>query len=391
MKNRLISLGLIAVMALSMVACGKEKTEETQTKKTEKTEETKQADIEYNVDDYVTLGDYKGIEVTIEGEYEYTDEGFDKYVQNTIDQAALFVEDSSKTEVEEDSIVNVDYVGSQDGVAFDGGSAEDQTIDVKNNCSAGSTNGFIPGFTEGLVGHKVGEEVAYDVTFPESYGNTDLAGKTVVFTFQVNYIAKQVTSKKQLTDEIVSSKFGYETVDAYMDALKKQYESTLESNRKSDTETAVMNAIINNSTVKEIPEGLLQARVDMILAIQEKKYEAYGTTMKDYLASVGQDYDEVVASLSDNIKESVETELILEAIAKKENITVDEAGYKEFLDKILQNMGYTDTEKFYADYSVDGYDGEKYFKLAYVTEKATDFCVENAVVNATNTIGDVAE
>ncbi|SFH66622.1 trigger factor [Pseudobutyrivibrio sp. OR37] len=388
MRNRFLALALAATMILSVSACGKSDSSDSASKDSKKESTAEQTEIEYNVDDYVTLGDYKGIEVTVEGEYEYTDDGFDKYVADTISQSAIFVEDKSQKEIQEDSIVNVDYVGSQDGVAFDGGSAEDQTLDIANNCSAGSTQGYIDGFTTGLVGHKVGEEVAYEVTFPENYGNADLAGQTVVFTFQVNYIAKAISSKKDLTDDIVSEKFGYDTVDKYMDSLKDSYNSKLESNLKNDTETAVLNAIIKNSKVSEVPENLLQARLDLILTMQDKQYQAYGTTLKDYITSMGYDYDEEVAKIKANVEESTKTELILEAIAKAENIKVDDKDYSDFISKIYSQMGYKDEDSFYKDFSVDGYGGEKYFKLAYLTEKATDFCVENAVVNSTSVVAE---
>ncbi|WP_028234726.1 FKBP-type peptidyl-prolyl cis-trans isomerase [Pseudobutyrivibrio sp. MD2005] len=384
MKNKLIAMTLMATMAISLIACGKDNKDSDEKKKSEKEATTTQTEIEYNVDDYVTLGDYKGIEVTLDGNYEYTDEGFDEYVQSTINSEALFVEDSTQTEIKEDSIVNVDYVGSQDGVAFNGGSAEDQMIDVANNCSAGSMSGYIEGFTAGLVGHSVGEEVAYEVTFPEEYQNEDLAGQTVTFTFQVNYIAKAITSKSDLTDEIVSENFGYDTVKEYLAYLKEQYTKTLEDNLANDKETAVLNSIINNSTVSEIPEELLQARVDLILYTQDLQYQSYGTTMKDYAESMGYDYDEIVSQLTESVKESTETEMILEAIAKAEGLEVDEDGYNEFITPIYTQMGYSDLDSFYTAFSVDGYGGERYFKLAYLTEKATDFCVENAVVNFTD-------
>lgn len=387
MKNRLLALALATAMVFSITACGKSESKDNATKDT-KTESSKSAEIEYDVDELVTLGDYKGIEVTVEGEYEYTDDGFDKYVEDTIAQAGIFAEDKSQKEIKEDSIVNVDYVGSQDGVAFDGGSAEDQTLDVANNCTAGTTQGFIDGFTAGLVGHKVGEEVAYEVTFPEEYGNADLAGQTVVFTFQVNYIAKPISSKKELTDDVVSEKFGYDTVDKYIDSLKESYQSKLESNLKNDTETAVLNAIINNSKVAEIPEDLLQARVDLIIAMQDRQYQAYGTTLKDYITSMGYDYDEEIAKLTENIKESTKTELILEAIAKAEGMKVDEKDYSDFVSNLYTQMGYKDETSFYDDYSVEGYGGEKYFRLAYLTEKAKDFCIENAVVNSSNVVAE---
>ena len=382
MKNRFLALALVGALALSMVACGKKDED------SDKAADKAKADliatttpIEYDVDKYVTLGDYKNLEVTLDGTYEYTDEGFNDYVQTNITNAAIYAEDSSQKEVKEDSIVNVDYVGSQDGVAFDGGSAEDQMIDVKGNCAAGGSGGFIEGFTSGLAGHSVGEEVAYEVTFPKDYGNADLAGQTVTFTFQINYVAKAISNKADLTDAICSEKLGYDTVDEYMKAMKTQFEASLQSTLENDTQTAILNAVLNSSKVSKVPEKLLQARLDMYLQVYDKQYESYGTTAKDYLEAMGQDYDEYVENLKKSISESTETELILEAIAKKEGLEVDEDGYKTFIGNIMSSSGATDENTFYEVYTVAGYTGERYFKQAYLTQKALDLCKESAKVN----------
>ncbi len=382
MKNRLLSLIVIGALSLSMVACASKDADTKKAKETtEKTESTKKSDpIEYDAQEYVTLGEYKNLEVTLEGDYEYSKDGFNQYLESSIAQSALYVEDSSQDEIKEDSIVNVDYVGSQDGVAFDGGSAEDQMLDVANNSST-SGSGFIEGFTAGLVGHKVGEEVAYEVTFPEEYGNADLAGQTVTFTFQVNYVAKAVASKSDLTDDICKNNLGYDTVDEYLKAMEDQYKKSLENNLESDKQTAVLNAVLNNCSVSKVPEDLLQARLDMYLQVYDKQYEAYGTTTKEYMEAMGQDYDEYVTKLKTNIEESTKTELILEAIANKEGLELDEDGYKTFISDVLASSGAQDETSFYEVYTVDGYDGERYFRQAYLTQKALDLCKDSAKYN----------
>ncbi|SDB25684.1 trigger factor [Pseudobutyrivibrio sp. YE44] len=382
MKNRLLALALVGAMALSMVACGSKEDDSDKTSDQAKADLLAQTTpIEYDVDEYVTLGQYKDLEVTLDGTYEYTEEGFKEYIQKNLENAAIYVEDNSQKEVKEDSIVNVDYVGSRDGVAFDGGSAEDQMIDVAGNCAAGGSGGYIEGFTAGLAGHSVGEEVAYEVTFPKEYGNADLAGQTVTFTFQINYIAKALSSKSELTDDIVKEKLGYDTVDDYVSAMKTQFEASLQSNLESDTQTAILNAVLNNSKVSKVPEKLLQARVDMYLQVYDKQYESYGTTAKEYLEAMGQDYDEYVKNLKKSISESTETELILEAIAKKEGLEIDEDGYKAFIGNVMSSSGATDENTFYQVYTVAGYTGERYFKQAYLTQKALDLCKESAKVN----------
>lgn len=375
MKKRLISVLLAGVMITSFSGCVVEenKTDSAQSQSVK---------IEYNVNDYVTLGDYKGIEITLNGDYEYTDEGFDEYLSTCIANSNLFVPDDTQTVVAEDSIVNVDYVGSQDGVAFEGGSAEDQTLDIANNCAAGSGGGYISGFTSGLVGYSVGDEVAYEVTFPESYpNNEDLAGQTVIFTFNINYIAKQVETKDDLTDEIVSENYGYDTVDALVEELKNSYKSTLESNLESDKETAVLNTLINNNTVSEVPEDLLQARVDVELNIDNRQCQnQFNTSFKEYLESAGYNYDDILEQIRSSAEEDTKTRLILQAIAEAEGIEVDETGYNEFVNDYCSQYGYTDLETLYSDCTVTGYDGKRYFQFYYLTEKALDYCVDNAVV-----------
>ncbi len=379
MKKRVIAGILIGVMAISMIACGK--SEEKDSKK-----EKGAPSIEYNVNDLVTLGEYKGVEVTIEGHYNYDDVDFEEDLESKIKSAGVFVEDEGKTEIKEDSIVNVDYVGSQDGVAFDGGSAEDQNIDIANNSAAGAQSGYIPGFSEGLVGHKVGEEVAYDVKFPDEYGNEDLAGQTVVFTFKVNYIAKPITSKKELTDDIVSKNFGAKSLEQFVEQQKDSYKRQLEQNRESDTKTAVLNTLINSSKVKDIPKALIQARVDMVTGMQEKQIKQMSKdpsmTLKDYYEAMGTDYQAAMESLKKEMEEATKTELILQAIAEKEGIKAEGKEYDKFINGLYESFGYENADAMYKDYTVKGFDGERYFKIAYVTEKATEFCVDNAVVNA---------
>lgn len=374
MKKRFLTVLLCGVLAASAVACGKNEENSSETTSTDN-------EIQYTASDYVKLGEYKGMEVTLSGDYEYTDEGFDSYLENYIQQQGIFIEDESLTTVEEDSIVNVDYVGSQDGVAFDGGSAEDQMLDIANNSAAGGSTGYIPGFTSGLVGYSVGDEVAYEVTFPDEYGNEDLAGQTVIFTFHINYIAKTIDSADKLTDDIIAQYFpSYATVDDFISAMTDNYKKMLEQSLESDKETAVLNALNNIATVSEVPEDLLQARVDLMLGVYENQIKSYNMTLEEYAQTMGMTYDDLVSTIKENMKEATKSEIILEAIADKENITVDD-GYDAWIINIYSQMGYTDIDEFYNDYSVDGYDGKRYFQLAYRTEKATDFLVENCVVS----------
>ncbi len=471
MKKRLVAGVLAGILAISAVACGD---------KGKKDAEKDVAPIEYDVKDYVKLGDYKGIEVTVEGQYEYTDEGFDQYMNEQLLDMGLYAEDKSKTKVEEDSIVNVDYVGSKDDVPFDNGSAEDQNIDIKNNGAAGG-GGYIPGFSEGLVGHSVGEEVAYDVKFPDDYGNKDLAGQTVVFTFQINYIAKPIEKTSELTDEIVSKYFAPQTpsadesnsedkdsdskdsedkdsedkdskdkdskdkdsdskgsedkdskdkdsdskdsedkdskdkdskdeasdkkddkaqsdteitmtVDEFLENAKAEYKSMLEENLESDKQQAVADAVVKNSTVSKVPKGLLQARIDAAVQVQEemirKQTGDKKATLKKYCEQMGTDYEEIMDSLKSDMKKSTKTELVWQAIAEAEGLKIDDKEFNSFVKNLSSMYGYEDEKALYKAFSVPGYDGERYFKLLFLNRQAADFCIENAVFNQVEATND---
>ena len=135
---------------------------------------------------------------------DYFKQMFDNY-------GPFYTADPDKTTVEEGDIVNVDYVGKLDGTAFNGGTAQNQNIDVYQNASATGT-GYIDGFTDGLKGASVGDVIDCDVTFPDDYGNTDLAGKAVVFTFTVNSIQKEMTID-DVDDAFAKEQFQVDTVD----------------------------------------------------------------------------------------------------------------------------------------------------------------------------------
>ncbi|MCR5416520.1 MAG: FKBP-type peptidyl-prolyl cis-trans isomerase [Pseudobutyrivibrio sp.] len=379
MKRKLVAFALASAMVFSLVACGEEKTTETADNTAK---EEKEITIEYNVDDYVTLGDYKGIEVALDGDYEFTEEGFNDYVNGNLTSSGLYSEDTSTDVVAEDSIVNVDYVGSKDGVAFDGGSAEDQNLDIANNCAAGTTQGYIDGFCAGLVGHKVGEEVAYEVTFPDNYGSADLAGQTVVFTFQINYIAKAI-DLDSLTDEVVAEKLGYDTVEEYMEAAKTQYLNVLATNRENDLSTAVTNAVVNNAKVSGVPEDLLNAWTTIYLGSVASQYNVDGEDgLRKLYEDAGKDYDEFHSSIKENIQDTLETMLVFEAVMKTEGIEFDEDEFNTYLSQVATSVGAADVDTFLQYYTVDGVlSGKAYFRTIHKAQLGLDFCCENAVVN----------
>ena len=177
MKKRVVALMLCAITAFSVVACGNKESDGASVEGTEAEEEQESvlSSFDYNPSDYVTLCEYKEMPLTITGDYEVSREDAIAYFEEMFAyNGPYFVDDESKTVIEEGDIVRLNYTGYLDGVAFDGGAATDQYIDVSKNASADGT-GFIEGFTDGLMGRSVGETVDCDVTFPENYGSADFS------------------------------------------------------------------------------------------------------------------------------------------------------------------------------------------------------------------------
>lgn len=355
---------LLTVFALTLSGCG-----------------TKTSmDIDYDVDDYVTLGQYEGLEVTIDN-YEVTEEKIRAAEEEMISSTVPYIK-SDETVVSADSIVNVDYVGKKDGVAFDGGTASSVNIDVAGNADADQGTGYIDGFTSALVGATVGTTVDADVTFPENYSSTDLAGQQVVFTFTINYVETAVTLDN-ITDEIVAQNFSdYKTVDDLYNGAKAQAEESAESSKTSATRAAVIEAVKETCKVNSFPEGLVEKRLEEYEQKYTDTYVTDGSTLEEYLSST---YGTTLEDFESQIKESLESnltvEMIFEAIAKKEGIELDEDGYNEYTENLVTQAGVNEVADLFSIYGPNDAAGEEYLKKMYVCNKACDLCVDQAKVS----------
>lgn len=240
--------------------------------------------ITYDVENCVQLGEYMGLEVSL-GSYEVTEESLKSTIESTLASYPSY-EDTDKTTVEEGDVVNIDYEGLKDGVAFEGGTAQGSNLEI-------GSNSFIDGFEDGLIGKKVGEDVKLDLTFPEDYDNEELAGQAVVFNVKINKIVNEVyMTYDTMTDEFVANNFvndGYKTVDEMIEGTRKQLESNNETNKQTDTEKEIFKQLHESCTVT-LPDGLLDQR------IQEYKDQyvqniknSYNMELADYLGSMGDD------------------------------------------------------------------------------------------------------
>ena len=371
MKRKITAL-IIAVCAVSLIGgCGGKGTSDKGQNTAEGTEDSdgETSATSYTVDECVKLAEYKGLEVTL-GAYEVKEEDVKSNIESTLAYYPNYI-DTDKTTVEEGDIANIDYEGLKDGVAFEGGTAQGANLEI-------GSNSFIDGFEDGLIGKKVGEDVELNLTFPEDYQNTELAGQAVVFKVKINKIVKEeFMTYDTVTDEFVANNFvnnGYQTVDDLKKGVREQLESNNESQMKTDTQNAVFEKLHETCTVT-MPDGLLDQRIQEYMdQFTENLKTNYNMELSAYLTSVNTTEDEFNQQVRQYIEDSLTNQLILEAIAKKENIELDEDGYAKYKQDITAEFSFESEDALIEQY------GEDYVKNAYISDKAMEFVIENATI-----------
>ena len=287
----------------------------------------------------VTLGQYKGIKL-MEVSSEVIDEEISQmmfaYAELSVVERAVATGD----------IVNINYVGKIDGVAFEGGTDDSEAgFDLEIGSGV-----FIPGFEEGLIGAVAGETRNLKLTFPEDYHSEELAGKDVVFTVTVNAVKESIIPK--FDDEFAKNNLGYNTAEEYILALHEM------KNRESYMEQ-LWSALLETTTIDEYPEALLeqekQAQMDYYTGMAETYAPWYGVDAETVITEMmGFGSMEMFQTICEELaREKVTEELIFTEIAKVENISLTEAQYQESALQYALASGYEDLATFEADYGRD--------------------------------------
>ena len=378
-KRRIVALSIVASFTLGICGCSCSNSGSTTTD----TNSTKaEAQSDYNPLDYVTLGQYEGVTVEInKSDYEVTEDKIEDKMKDLCGYTTTYEADPDKKVVKQDSIVNVDYVGKKDGVPFEGGTAKGVWIDVKKNADAEQGTQYISGFTNGLSGARVGTKSEYEVTFPQNYGKADLAGQTVTFEFTINSVAKDTDG--QLTDAYVKENSSYGSLDALRTEATKQLETELKEERDTDIKAKVSEAVVKNCTVKSLPEDAVNKRVDTYMKYYENRYATGNSSLEQVIQSqYKMSLDEFKQQVKKEIEEDFKTQIVFEAVAADQKMTVDEDEFKKYCEELANKNGFESVEKLYKSQS-DGSDaslGEKFLRTTYICNKALDYCVSKAVV-----------
>jgi len=309
----------------------------------------------------VKLGDYKGLEVE-KLEDTVTDEEVDAEIKQLQERNAELVVKEEGT-VENGDTVVIDFEGFVDGEAFEGGKAENYSLEI-------GSGSFIPGFEEQLVGIATGEEKDVEVNFPEEYHAENLAGKPATFKVKVHEIkAKELP---ELDDEF--AKDVDDEVET-LDELKAKTRTRLEETKKRDAENSLKDTLIEKASENaeiDIPEAMVNTELDRMLREFEQRLQMQGMNLDLYFQFSGQDENALREQMKEDAGKRVRVNLTLEAIAKAENIEVTEEEINAELENMATMYGVSADE---IKSMLGGLDG--------ITEdlkirKAIDFLVENS-------------
>lgn len=315
---------------------------------------------------YGKLSDYKGLEYT-EAKTEITDEMVQDQVDAFLSAYATETENILVGTTENGDTVNIDFVGSIDGVEFEGGSS--------NNAGYTLTLGsgtMIEGFEEQIVGHDVGEVFDINVTFPDNYGSTDLAGKDAVFEITINYIINEVLP--DYTDEFVAEKTEYDTIAEFEQSIRDNLTENYAQYDKTVNANVLLEMVITSTTIEGVPNEEVDSMVEGTMTDTEAVAQSYGYDLATYVNLVyGMSSEEEFKNYVHEMATDYVTEkIVICAIAKEENIIVSDEEIAYYKAMMMEQTGYSDEATFNSVYPNEEV---MYFALA---EKVQEFIVENA-------------
>lgn len=310
------------------------------------------------------LGEYKGLELK-KKKAEVSDEDIDNELDRLRERHAkiLTVEDA----IVKDDYATIDYVGTIDGVAFEGGSAEKYMLPIGSGT-------FIPGFEEQLLGHKSGDEVEVKVTFPEDYHKEDLRGKNAVFTVTIGEVRRKEISA--LDDEFAKDISQFETLAELKEDTKKKLLETAEKSVNDDLRSQAVEALLTVTDV-EIPDIMVEDKIDSFIEDMNGRLSQQGLDIETYLQYTGKKMSEIREESRPSAEKAVKTEAALIEVAKREKLEANEEDINAEIGKVALM---TNTE---LDVIRDRLIKAGQFNVLVFTimiRKAIDFLVENAVI-----------
>ena len=309
------------------------------------------------------LGKYKGVEIK-KIEYKVTDEDIEHELGHMQEHNSRLISVDDRP-VEKGDIANINFEGFVDGVAFEGGKAENHDLEIGSNT-------FIPGFEDQIIGMKIDEEKDIQVKFPDEYFSKDLAGKDAIFKVKVNEIKKK--ELPTLDDEFAKDVSEFDTLKELKESIKEKKQKQNDERAKYETEDAVIKAVCENVKV-DIPSGMVETETENMLKEMEQRLAYQGLKLEQYLQMMGKTKEEMQKEYEPQAIEAIKSRLTLEAVIKAEKIEVADIDVEEKMKEMAKNYARENDEEFMKNENV-----RNYIKQGLESEKALEFLVKNAKI-----------
>ncbi|MDO4544311.1 MAG: trigger factor [Clostridia bacterium] len=310
----------------------------------------------------VTLGQYKGI-VIPKQEYNVSDDEVSAELEKEKEKQARYID--VEREVRDGDRIVLDYSGSVDGVKFDGGTAEGQTLVIGSHT-------FIPGFEEQLIGAAIGEEKDIVVTFPEQYQAENLAGKEAVFACTVKTISEK--ELPEIDDEFIKDISEFDTIDEWKADKKAKMTEERAQRNKTVRENNALKGACDNATV-DIPDCMIDRQIEYMLRDLSQRLMSSGISLEDYCGYLGTSVEELRNNYREEAEARVKMQLVIEAVTKAENIeATDEEIDESIADYAKQNS--MEVEDFAKNLTSDDRD---YLADRIAVQKTLALIIDSAV------------
>ena len=310
----------------------------------------------------VKLVKYKGIEVK-KVEYNVTEKDIKQELEKMAERNARLVNVKTRA-VKKGDIAVIDFVGSVDGVEFEGGKAENHELEIGSNT-------FIPGFEDQIIGMKVEEEKDINVKFPEEYFSKDLAGKDAVFKVKVHEIKKKELPK--LDDEFAKDVSEFDTLEELKASIKEKKEKENEAKAKAEIEEAAVNTVCDNTKI-DIPSGMIENEIDEMIQDMDRRLSYQGMNIEQYLKFINKSMADFREESKETAEKSVKMRLVLEAVYKDAKIEITDAQIEEKIKELAESYG-RDVEELKKNEHL-----KMHIEENLKTEKAIEYIVDNAKI-----------
>lgn len=305
----------------------------------------------------ITLGQYKGLTVEKTARQKVKAADVDAELSKVRERNARFIEVTDRA-VQEGDQINLDYSGKVDGVAFEGGTAQKQTLTIGSHT-------FIPGFEEQLVGFNIGETKDITVTFPEDYHAEELKGKEAVFTVTVNGIT--VKELPELDDDFAKDVSEFSTLKDYKADIKKNITDRYNKDAEQADEDKLLETVVNNTPI-DIPDEMIEEQIDSYVDDLRYRLESSGLNLENYLKYTDNTMDKLREEYKERAQKAVHTRLVFEEIVKAEKLTASD----EAVDTKIKE--YAEKNKIpYDEFTKQLHPSDRYyFENQVITEKLID-------------------